>query len=189
MGQPRVNLRGVTTLLVDRDSYTRGLIVQMLRGFGIESTVAVDTGAGAEAHLKNHHTDLCIIEAVLPDMSGADLVRWIRRDQKEPARFIPILVLSGYTQIRTISACRDAGANTVLKKPVSPKALFDRITWMARVSRAFIEVEDYAGPDRRFKAVPPPDWTYKRAGDPASDNVVDLDAPLADEAALQETSA
>jgi DNA-binding response OmpR family regulator len=158
----------------------------MLRGFGIESTAAVDTGAKAQAYMKNNYIDLCIIEAVLPDMSGADLVRWIRHEQKEPKRFIPILVLSGYTQVRTISACRDAGANIVLKKPVSPQALFDRLTWMARVSRSFIEVGDYAGPDRRFRSIPPPDKTYKRDSDKSADDVADPDSNAAEDSTPQE---
>jgi hypothetical protein len=35
--QSRLNLRGATTLLVDSDAFTRGLIAQMLRGFGMDT--------------------------------------------------------------------------------------------------------------------------------------------------------
>lgn len=83
-------------------------------------------------------------------------------------RFIPIIVLSGYTQQRTVATARDAGANTVLKKPASPQALFDRIMWVARVPRPFIDAGSYVGPDRRFKAEEPPDKIYKRADDAAN---------------------
>ena len=44
MGQPRLNLKNVTGLLVDRDAFTRGLVAQMLRGFGIEKLMIAGTG-------------------------------------------------------------------------------------------------------------------------------------------------
>ena len=39
MSGPRMNLKNVTSLIVDRDHYTRGLIAQMLRGFGMEMLI------------------------------------------------------------------------------------------------------------------------------------------------------
>ncbi|MEJ1969667.1 MAG: response regulator [Rhizomicrobium sp.] len=167
MGQTRLNLKGVTTLLVDSDLFTRGLVSNMLRGFGMESPTLADTGAQARHHLQHHYADLVIMEAGLPDMLSADLIRWIRRQEKSPFRFVPIIVLSGYTQLRLISTIRDAGANLVVKKPVSPAALFDRILWVARTARPFIEAGDYIGPDRRFKNIPPPDGDFKRDSDTA----------------------
>jgi DNA-binding response OmpR family regulator len=167
MGQPRLNLKGVTTLLVDSDLFTRGLVATMLRGFGMEAPTLGETGRQAQHHLEHHYADLVIIEGALPDMTSADLIRWIRKQEKSPFRFVPVIVMSGYTQLRLISAARDAGANLVVKKPVSPAALFDRITWVARTARPFIETADYIGPDRRFKNIPPPDGAQKRETDAA----------------------
>jgi DNA-binding response OmpR family regulator len=116
-------------------------------------------------YVKENYVDLVILEANLPDMTGADFIRWIRRENKEPLRFIPILVLSGYTQMRMISSVRDGGANIVVKKPVSAQMLFDRVGWIARTPRAYIETGDYVGPDRRFKEAVPPDGEYRREGD------------------------
>ena len=169
MAQARLNLRNVTTLLVDRDHFTRGLIAQMLRGYGMDSPTAVETGAEAKHHLLHHYADLCIIEAALPDMASADMIRWIRRQGKSPFRFVPIIVLSGYTQLRQVSAARDAGANLVLKKPVSPQSLLDRIIWVAKAARPFIETGDFIGPDRRFKDGAPPLGELRRETDAQSD--------------------
>jgi DNA-binding response OmpR family regulator len=173
MGQTRLNLRNVTTLLVDRDHYTRGLIAQMLRGFGMDSPTVVETGAQAKHHLMHHYADLCIFEGAQPDMSGADLIRWIRRQEKSPFRFVPIIVMTGYTQLRHVADARDAGANIVVKKPVSPQSLFDRITWVARTVRPFIEAGDYIGPDRRFRDVAPPQGEYRRDTDVRADDTGD----------------
>ncbi len=165
MAQARLNLRGVTTLLVDSDQFSRGLIAQMLRGFGMDTPAIYETGAAAKAHLQHHYADLCILEAVLTDMEAAEFIRWIRRQDKSPLRFIPIIVLSSYTQHRHVAVARDAGANLIIRKPVSPRVLFDRIAWVAKVSRPFIETANYAGPDRRFRNVEPLDGKQKRETD------------------------
>jgi CheY-like chemotaxis protein len=165
MAQPRLNLQAISVLLVDRNHYSRALISQALRGFGIKHIAPCDSGAGAQEYLSHAPVDLCLVEAELPDMSSADLIRAIRRLPTAPLRFVPIMVLSGYTQFRTLNVARDAGANLVLKKPVSPQALFDRIWWLCRTKRAYIETANYIGPDRRFHDTDPPDSAYKRAGD------------------------
>jgi len=169
MAQPRLNLKNISVLLVDRNAYCRALISNALRGFGIKHITACDTGAAAQQYLAQSSFDLCLVEAELPDMSGGDLVRHIRRMPKEPLRFVPVIVMSGYTQLRELSASRDAGANLVLKKPISPQSLFDRISWLGRTKRAYIEAPNYIGPDRRFHDIDPPDGGYKRATDKQQD--------------------
>ncbi|MGD0189147.1 MAG: response regulator [Rhizomicrobium sp.] len=165
MAQPRLNLKNVVALLVDSDRFTRRLVVQMMRGFRMDTPAIRDTGADAKQFLQQQTVDLIVTEAVLPDMPSSELIRWVRRPEMGSVRFIPVIVLSGYTQLPTVAAARDAGANSVLKKPVSPQALFDRILWVARVPRPFIDSGTYTGPDRRFKADDPPDQTYKRSDD------------------------
>ncbi len=161
----RLNLRNVTTLLIDSDLFTRGLVAQMFRGFGMDSPNVCDSGQQAKHYLTHHYADLVVIEAVLPDMPSADLIRWIRRQEKSPFRFVPVIVMSGYTQLRHVATARDAGANLVVKKPFSPAALFDRINWIARNERPFIEAGEFTGPDRRFRDLPPLDGTFKRETD------------------------
>jgi DNA-binding response OmpR family regulator len=175
MAQLRLNLKGATTLLIDSDAFTRGLIANMIRGFGMDSPIIYENGAAAKAHLQHHYVDLCILEAVLPDMECADLICWIRRQDKSPLRFIPIIVLTSYTQHRHVSMARDAGANLIIRKPVSPKVLYDRIAWVAKVTRPFIETAKYAGPDRRFRNLEPLDGKMKRETDFTA---VDDEAPV-----------
>lgn len=185
MGQTRLNLKGVSTLLIDSEQFTRGLIARMLRGFGMDPAKQFENGETAKGYLKHNCPDLVLVEAVLPDMPSADLINWIRKQDKGPTRFVPIIVLTGYTQLRTVAAARDAGANNVVKKPVSPQSLFDRITWVARVARPFIEAGDYVGPDRRFRQIEPPDTKYKRDTDNAGS---DEQADGTTEAGSQDTN-
>jgi DNA-binding response OmpR family regulator len=164
MTKARLNLKGVCVLVVDHDKYAVGLLLQMLRGFEVEQPVVVDTGMAAKELLKNHTYDLCLLESKLADMKGADLVRWVRR-QKPPLKFMPTIVVTSYSQLRNVTAARDAGAHTVIKKPVSPRVLFDHIGWVADGTRPFVEVGEYMGPDRRFKFSGPPDGIGRRQND------------------------
>lgn len=165
MAIARLNLRNVTTLLVDSDHFSRGLVAQMLKGFGTDPPTLGQSGAQAMHHLQHNYADLCIIEADLPDMTAAQVIRWIRGQENSPFRYVPIIVLSGYMQLREVSAARDAGANIVVKKPVSPQGLYDRISWVAKNPRPFVESATYTGPDRRFRNIIPPGGQYRRETD------------------------
>lgn len=188
MSQACINLSGMTALLADSDHFTRGITSQIMRGFGAEPCVMVDTGEEATQCLLRGGFDLCILETTLPDMFCGDLIRWVRRLKDNHARFTPILVLSSYTQLHHVAAARDAGANLVARKPISPQVLFDRITWMACARRPYIEAGQYIGPDRRFREMLPPDGIYKRETDApiAADSAATSDNKAPPEGALSE---
>ncbi|MFX8414296.1 hypothetical protein ABTL42_19440, partial [Acinetobacter baumannii] len=80
-------------------------------------------------------------------------------------RSIPILLLAGHTRQADIIRMRDCGASLILAKPVAPKALYDRLTWMARDPRPFVESAIYAGPDRRHNGGEPPNGIARRRMD------------------------
>jgi CheY-like chemotaxis protein len=158
----RLNLKNIAALLVDRDPFARGLVAQMLRGFGISTILIADNGEEAKGLLAHHAPEITFIEGELPDMAAGELLQWIRTNPNKAVRYLPVIVLSGYTQLSLISAARAAGAHLVVRKPVSPQTLFDRLVWVAGFDRPFLESPTYTGPDRRFHAVAPPDGEMKR---------------------------
>jgi len=164
MGQPRLDLSKMRCLLADRDAFTRNLIAQMLRGFGMGSIRTASTGDEVRQMVVGECPDICLIEGALPDANASELVAWIRR-QPAPLRFVPIIVMSGYTQLRLVTEARDAGANLVVRKPVSPQTLFDRLAWIARSQRPFIENDTFLGPDRRFRDAAPAQDNFRRQTD------------------------
>jgi DNA-binding response OmpR family regulator len=176
MAQPRLHFKGVTSLIVDSDPFTRGLVAQMLRGFGMDPPAQCTSAAQAMNHLEHNYADVCLFEAMQPDMAGSELIKWIRHQDKSPFRFVPIIVMTGYTQLRLISAVRDAGANIVVKKPLSPQCVYDRMLWVARSERGFIESDEFTGPDRRFHDVEPPEGAYRREDDQRRNNAPDRDS-------------
>ena len=89
-------------------------------------------------------------------MDGYELVRWLRRSGLEPNAFAPVIMTAGHVRRTKVAEARDCGANFLVTKPFSAAALLERIVWVARDSRPFMEVGDYFGPDRRFRKAKAP---------------------------------
>ena len=147
----RLNFSGVKILLADPNPYYRRILHSMLRNFGAKNIQEADTFEAASAVLNTGHLDLVLCDYGISDRSGLTLVRQIRANRKSRNREVPILVMVGDPKIEIVEAARDAGANMVIGKPISPGALFDRLLWVALVQRQFCETETFYGPDRRFK--------------------------------------
>lgn len=161
----KLNFTQIEALVVDADQYSTSILGQILRGFGLAKHVFIETAEDAKRILGTTKYDLLICDAVLPDMHGSDLVKWVRRQPSLNVKYMPIVVLTGYTQYSNVVVMRDAGANIVVRKPVSPNILFDHIAWSARTDRPFIETDTFIGPDRRFKNTGPPDGAGRRKTD------------------------
>jgi len=161
----KLNFSQITALVVDADQYAIAILGQILRGFGLARFNTFESGQEAKRTLAEHHYDLMICDAVLPDMHAQDLVGWVRRQGDVALKYLPVVVLTGYTEYSNVVNMRDAGANIVVRKPVSPNVLYDHISWSARTERAYIETDNYIGPDRRFKNTGPPDGAGRRKTD------------------------
>ncbi len=171
----KFNFAHISALIVDCDQYSNEILSQILRGFGLNQYTVVEQGEEAKKKLANGRYDLLLCEVTLPDMSAIELARWVRRLANPAIKYIPIVVLTGYTQMSNVSAVRDNGANIVVSKPLAPNVLFDHIVWSSKSSRPFIESDSYIGPCRRFKNNGPPDGVGRRSTDLSADIGVALE--------------
>ncbi len=151
MIKPTINLRDVVVLVADGSSYFSMLVHGMLRGFGTSKVIEARNAVDALRVLSSHRIDVLICDSKLPPHGGHALTRAIRRKADHDHRMIPILVMSADTRETTIKRARDAGANMVIAKPMSPVNLYDRLAWIAVTPRQFVDSPNYFGPDRRFK--------------------------------------
>jgi DNA-binding response OmpR family regulator len=58
-------------------------------------------------------------------------------------------MVTGHTEKDRVTAARDAGVTEFLAKPISAKALYERIVNVVANPRPFIKTKTYFGPDRR----------------------------------------
>ncbi len=169
MKNSALNLRDLATLVADPSSYMCMLINSMLRAFGANKAVDARTSVEAVEILTARKIDIILCDSLLPPHGGVRLTQAIRRNVNSPNRTAPILIMTSDTRESTIKAARDAGANMVIAKPMSPSSLYDRLSWITSNPRNFIGASTYLGPDRRFKLDGFPTGVGRRRGDKSID--------------------
>jgi len=110
--------RPLTVLLVEDDRSLRRYLEVVLRREGYEVTVAVDGLEAMRATLTGP-VDLVVTDAIMPNLNGYELVRFLRNTPH--LSHLPIVLLSAL-EIRD-SSTDDHHADVCLSKPVSPEVL------------------------------------------------------------------
>jgi two-component system chemotaxis response regulator CheY len=167
---PTINLRDLVVLIADPSSYLSMIAHGMLRAFGTNKVLEVRNSIDVLQTLSAQKIDILLCDARLPPHGGLSLTRAIRRKVDNENRMMPILIMTSDTREGTIKQSRDAGANMVLAKPMSPASLYDRLAWIALTPRQFVDTPTYFGPDRRFKIEGYP----KGVGRRKSDHVIEV---------------
>jgi CheY-like chemotaxis protein len=141
----------------------------MLRAFGATKVMEAKNSIDALKILSQQKVDVLLCDSRLRPHGGLTITNSIRRNADNENRTIPILLMTSDTRDTTIKYARDAGANMVLAKPISPAALYDRLSWVALNRRQFVDAPSYFGPDRRFKIEGYPGGVGRRKGDNETD--------------------
>lgn len=157
------NLGEAVTMVVDDSAFGLDLTCEALRGFGVQTRYSCHSAADAIEILKDHPIDLLLVDCEMPGMDGHELVKWLRHSQLEPNAFVPIIMTAGHVRKTKVAAVRDCGANYLVTKPFSAASLLERLIWVARDARPFLEVGDYKGPDRRHRDSTPREENERRS--------------------------
>ncbi len=158
----RINLEKVSVLIVDDNQQSLDILAQVLSGFGVRSIVKSDNADDALKIVQRQVFDIIMTDGTMPGMDGYEFTSAVRRLQNQPNAHIPILLVTGHARESQVFRARDCGANFVVAKPITPKVLLDRVFWVAKEERMFVETDSYVGPDRRFKREGPPVGTSGR---------------------------
>lgn len=150
-----INLTGAVTMVVDDSAFAADITSSALLGFGIKTRYSMRSAAEAIEVLREAEVDLLVVDCEMPGMDGFELVHWLRRSGP-PNAFVPVIMTAAHIRRSMVTKARDCGANFVITKPFSASSLLERIVWVARDGRPFLEVGEYFGPDRRFREAEPP---------------------------------
>ena len=160
-----INLKGLVFLVADPNPYFSRIVVGLLRSFGANNVAEVRNSFDAIRLLNGQKVDILLCDDKLPPHGGLQVTHAIRRKADNENRTVPILIMAGDTRESIIKVARDAGANMVIAKPLSPASLYDRLTWIAFNPRQFIDTANYFGPDRRYKVEAIPGGVGRRKSD------------------------
>jgi CheY-like chemotaxis protein len=173
----KLNLEKLVVMVVDDNPQGLEILSQVVAGFGVRSLVRCESGETAREQLARSSFDLIISDAQMPGLDGFELTQWLRREAPEQNRFAPVILITSHTRKGDVARARDCGAHYLITKPLRPKTILERIFWIAREDRVFVEVEGYAGPDRRFRRAGPPAGMAGRRSDDVSASLGEATTP------------
>lgn len=167
----RVNLSTAEVLLACGDPEGLNIMAEMFAGFGVHTPRRCLTGAEGRTSIQERVFNLFVVDSALQDETGYEFISWLRRSDSAPNCYAPVILMTGHTKPSQIFKGRDAGASFVVRKPVPPIVMMQRILWLLNDQRKFVTSADYCGPDRRVKALGPPVGVKGRRHDDLSGDV------------------
>ena len=150
-----MDLKALRILVVDDNRHAAEIVKSILGSLGAQEIRQATTAHRAFEAMQREMFDVIIVDQNLgKGDEGVQLVRRIRNDPASPCPYVAILMLTGYTEHRRVTAARDAGVSEFLSKPFTVAALLRRIDALIHNPRPFVRSADYFGPDRRRRAEP-----------------------------------
>lgn len=150
------DLKDFTVLIVDDFKFVADLLVAMLEEMGVGRCITASNGYEAQQVLNqcnaedsDNCVDLIIMDWLMPEMDGDGLIRWIRSQNNDLIRFLPVIVCSAYVTQDLAMTARDLGATNIIVKPISADKLVNRIQRVIDNPEPYIEGPEYFGPNRR----------------------------------------
>lgn len=163
----RIDFNRLRFLVIDDNPHMRRIIRTLLHGLGTRDVFEADDGATGLDAFTHNVPDIVLVDWAMPVFDGLELTRMIRETEGTANPYVPIIMITGHTEKDRVMLARDAGINEFLAKPISAKALYQRIASVVAHPRPFIKTRTYFGPDRRRNTNPNYAGPERRKNDPA----------------------
>jgi EAL domain-containing protein (putative c-di-GMP-specific phosphodiesterase class I)/DNA-binding response OmpR family regulator/GGDEF domain-containing protein len=124
-----MSFRTKTILIADDDEGHLLLTEAALAGAGYVVVTAAD-GAQAVSEFARARPDLCILDMMMPVMTGIEACRSIR--ERPEGQHLPVLMLTGRNDLAAISDAYAAGASDFAQKGLNPRLLVERVRFLLR---------------------------------------------------------
>lgn len=165
----------IHVLIVDDNRQMRFLMRSLLRAAGVDRVSEAQSALEAFETMSNSAVDLILVDWKMAPVDGIAFTKMVRLSAESPNPYVPILMMTAHTETSRVAAARDAGVTGFLKKPISARLLFERVSNALLDARMFIRTPDFFGPDRRHGTPATYAGPFRRVGDQNTEAVVDVD--------------
>lgn len=142
-------LNKLSFLLLDDNVNMTSIVRTLLKHFGVHHIYEATDVGEAFAIARQYAVDIAITDYNLGFMDGVDFTRMLRTAPDSPNPYLPVIMLSAYTEQYRVETARDAGVTEFCAKPVTPIELYRKIAEVIERPRQFVRTSTYFGPDRR----------------------------------------
>jgi YesN/AraC family two-component response regulator len=149
---PRMQARqfaAIKVLVVDDEHYMRKVVRTLLMSVGVRTIYEAADGIAGLDLIRTMSPDVVIVDWEMPGLDGRGFIRMVRSPDTFPYPDIPIIMLSGHSERSRVMEAMNSGVNEFLLKPVSSKALADRLAVVLSNPRKLVRKGDYYGPEPR----------------------------------------
>ncbi len=157
--------QSLNVLLVDDNQHMRAIASAVLQSAGVRHVREAPDGAAAFDLLRQHPTDLAIVDFNMFPLDGVEFTRLVRNSPDSPNVYLPIIMMTGHAEKKRVTEARDAGVTEFIVKPITAKAVLDRINAVIFKPRPFVKTDTYFGPCRRRRDVEGYDGPFRRSSD------------------------
>ena len=142
-------IQQLRVLVVDDNAFMRTVVRGLLHNIGVKKIYEAGDGIAALEIIRESSPDVVVLDWEMPLLNGPELVRIVRSPGVFPMPDIPIIMLSAHGERWRIVEAVKLGVNEFLCKPVSAKALLDRLISILVKPRESVRVGEYYGPALR----------------------------------------
>jgi sigma-B regulation protein RsbU (phosphoserine phosphatase) len=121
-----VNADGPALLVVDDNDDNRYTLTRRLTREGYTNLTAATNGREALDLLQSQRFDLVLLDIMMPDMNGYEVLERMKAAGAE-LRNIPVIMISALSEIESVVRCIELGAEDYLPKPFNPTLLRARV--------------------------------------------------------------
>jgi CheY-like chemotaxis protein len=112
-------------LLVEDNDFIRNMYQLKLAKADIEVVEAID-GAMALSKIKEHKPDVVLLDLMMPNVSGIEVLKELKKQNLTPA--LPVVVLTNVMDQATIDEAKKLGARDyIVKTDLTPSQVLDKI--------------------------------------------------------------
>lgn len=157
------DLRSLRVLIVDDNSQMRTILGSVLNGAGVAHIHYAPTGAEGLKAVMSTPIDVAYVDYDMPGVNGLEFISEVRGSERD-FRMLPIIMVTGHSDMARLTAARDRGVTEFLRKPVTAKSILDRLNSVVFHPRPFAKSQTFFGPDRRRKRSTPYAGVERRGG-------------------------
>lgn len=155
----------VRILVVEDNNPMLEICKTLLMTFGVGEVIVAKNGDDGFKMFCKENPDIVIADWMMHPTDGISLTRRIRNDRLSPNQYVPVILMTGFSEKKRVVQARDAGVTEFLVKPFTARDLYKRVAQIIERPRQFVRSEDFFGPDRRRKPDDSFQGPFKRDSD------------------------